>query len=88
MAIIRSHEKACRHSSRACPRAQNIGELFQAAVSGMRRVGEAIGEDPEPAIWAMTTRYRALLAAAEEAARLDLMPAESQELQKTVSFWI
>ena len=64
------------------------GELFQAAVSGMRRIGEAIGEDPEPAIWTITTRYRALLAAAEEAAWLELTPAGSEELPKSVSFLI
>ena len=63
------------------------GELYEVAVSGMRRIGEATGEDPEPAIWAITTRYRALLAAAEEAARLELTP-ESEKLPKTVSFWI
>ena len=81
--------KKHRDTAAVLARGQRIsGELYEAAVSGMRRIGEATGEDPEPAIWAITTRYRALLAAAEEAARLELMPSESEGLPKTVSFWI
>ena len=41
-------------------------ELYEAAIAWVRRMGEATGEDPEPTIRAITSRYRELLAAAEE----------------------
>ena len=58
-------------------------ELYDAAIAWVRRMGEATYEDPEPTISAITSRYRELLAAAEEGAALEAasQPASEELLQ-------
>jgi hypothetical protein len=48
-------------------------ELYQSAVATVRRVGEVAEEDIEQTIGEITTRYRALMTAAEEAAISELV---------------
>src|ERR1700745_4188092 len=44
-------------------------ELYNEAIRSLRRIYEALGEDAEPTINDITTRYLARMAAADEAAR-------------------
>ena len=47
-------------------RGQQISaELYRAAISAVYNAAEAVGEDAQPTIHAITIRYEALLAAAE-----------------------
>src|SRR5690242_8605217 len=64
-------------------------ELFQSAITSVRRMGEAAQEDADPTVKAITTRYRALTAAAQETAHAELVGVHrnSDDVQEFARFW-
>jgi hypothetical protein len=64
-------------------------ELYQAAIAAVRRFGELVEEDAEPTVNAITTQYRELMTAAEEAAYFELVALHrtSEDVQEFGRLW-